>query len=224
MATICEPGSTMHSICFLLSTNAMIERIAFESRATVNSAGCSPVTNGDFIERWKISSASFGWITGTMVLYAGSLPLSFEGFGGVAKFRTFGGEGGAGNAAGIVGGGAVLVEVLEGAATPFDVPEPEASALLVTTGIVGFFRCRISKLPPISPHLEPSCLHVFHPATLKSAYRRRKGGREARTGTGDDGAVMFEWWWWGGRAGERGGEGNGDRSAQSTFNNGFEPM
>ncbi|OSX57477.1 hypothetical protein POSPLADRAFT_1156518 [Postia placenta MAD-698-R-SB12] len=55
-----------------------------------NSSGVS-VTNGDFIERWKISSASFGWITGTMVLYAGSLPLSFEGFGGVAKFRTFGG-------------------------------------------------------------------------------------------------------------------------------------
>ncbi|OSX57337.1 hypothetical protein POSPLADRAFT_1156394 [Postia placenta MAD-698-R-SB12] len=55
-----------------------------------NSSGVS-VTNGDFIERWKISSTSFGWITGTMVLYAGSLPLSFEGFGGVAKFRTFGG-------------------------------------------------------------------------------------------------------------------------------------
>ncbi|OSX58677.1 hypothetical protein POSPLADRAFT_1105212, partial [Postia placenta MAD-698-R-SB12] len=44
-------------------------------------------------------------------------------------------EDGAGTAAGIVGGGAVLVEVLEGAATPFDVPEPEASALLVTTGV-----------------------------------------------------------------------------------------
>ncbi|EED77451.1 predicted protein [Postia placenta Mad-698-R] len=55
-----------------------------------NSSGVS-VTNCDFIERWKISSASFDWMTGTMVLYAGSLPLSFEGFGGVAKFRTFGG-------------------------------------------------------------------------------------------------------------------------------------
>ncbi|OSX61958.1 hypothetical protein POSPLADRAFT_1108297, partial [Postia placenta MAD-698-R-SB12] len=44
-------------------------------------------------------------------------------------------EDGAGDAAGIVGGGAVLVEVLEGAATPFDVPDLEASAFLVTTGI-----------------------------------------------------------------------------------------
>ena len=52
--------------------------------------------------------------------------------------------GGEGDAAGIVGGGAVLVEVLGGTATPFDVPDPEASALLVTTGGVGFFRCRIS--------------------------------------------------------------------------------
>ncbi|KAF9794107.1 hypothetical protein IEO21_11213 [Rhodonia placenta] len=130
----------------------MIERIAFESRATVNSAGCSPVTNCDFIERWKISSVSFGWITGMMVLYAGSLPLSFEGFGGVAKFRTFGGEDSAGDAAGIVGGGAVLVEVLDGAATPFDVPDPEASVLLVTTGVVGFFRCRISTPSKTSLH------------------------------------------------------------------------
>ncbi|EED77247.1 predicted protein [Postia placenta Mad-698-R] len=114
-----------------------------------NSSGVS-VTNGDFIERWKISSASFGWITGTMVLYAGSLPLSFKGFGGVAKFRTFGGKGGAGDAAGIVGGGAVLVEVLEGAATPFDVPDPEASALFGTAGVIGFFRCKISTLSKTS--------------------------------------------------------------------------
>ncbi|OSX58634.1 hypothetical protein POSPLADRAFT_1098689, partial [Postia placenta MAD-698-R-SB12] len=44
-------------------------------------------------------------------------------------------EDGAGAAAGIVGGGAVLVEVLEGAATPFDVPDPEVSALFGTAGV-----------------------------------------------------------------------------------------
>ncbi|OSX56586.1 hypothetical protein POSPLADRAFT_1099666, partial [Postia placenta MAD-698-R-SB12] len=66
---------------------------------------------------------------------AGLCAACRRGHGGRRYVDCAGGEGGAGNAAGIVGGGAVLVEVLEGATTPFDVPEPEASALLMMTGV-----------------------------------------------------------------------------------------
>ncbi|OSX58437.1 hypothetical protein POSPLADRAFT_1152486 [Postia placenta MAD-698-R-SB12] len=106
-----------------------------------SSSGVS-VMNCDFIERWKISSASFGWITGTMVLYAGEE------------------EDGAGAAAGIVGGGAVFVEVLEGAATPFDVPDPEASALF---GMAGVNLDTVEDLPSL-PKLKEFSFERLDPA------------------------------------------------------------
>ncbi|OSX65894.1 hypothetical protein POSPLADRAFT_1104776, partial [Postia placenta MAD-698-R-SB12] len=66
----------------------------------------------------------------------------------------------AGGAAGIVEGGAVLVEVLGGAATPFDVPDPEASALF---GMAGVNLDAVEDLPSL-PKLKEFSLEHLDPA------------------------------------------------------------